>query len=474
MAEYKLDSSVDNNKVFLVNYSELENRIDPHPYHKERFNVISALEKIKCEQLKKVAKFSKRITNKVSDGDIYIGLENIESNTGSYIETESKDSVSSANIFVRDQILFPKLRPYLNKVYLASFNGLCSTEFHILESALDFLKNKYLYIYLQSNLVVSQTKHLMTGNTLPRLQTEDIKNIPIPLPSLEIQNQIIQKYEQAYQQKQQKEQKAKELLASIDSYLLDKLGIELPEKDNSLQARIFTTNFSEVSGGRFDSFYNNQRYKFIDEQIELSVNKKYKLKELCYPTSGVVYSRNDETDIGKAILRANNITLETNELNFESIRYVRESLNISDSLKLRKNDILMSSASGSKEHVGKVAYIYEDLDYYFGGFMTILRQKDNRYNQKFLFEYLQSKIFREYLFKNLGGTNINNLSFSAIANLEIPLPPLTPAQAKTGEISQQEIVEHISAIRAEAKKLQEEAIADLEATKAEIEKMILR
>ncbi|APC91317.1 MULTISPECIES: restriction endonuclease subunit S [Francisella] len=445
MAEYKLDSSVDSNRIFLVDYSELQNRIDPHSYHRDRFDVIYALEKIECKSLKRVAKFSKRITNKVSDGDIYIGLENIESNTGSYIKTEAKESISSANIFKKNQILFPKLRPYLNKVYLATFDGLCSTEFHVLESALDSLNNKYLYIYLQSNLVVSQTKHLMTGNTLPRLQTEDIKNILIPLPSPEIQKQIVQKYEQAYQQKQQKEQKAKELLASIDSYLLDKLGIELPEKDNSLQARIFTTNFSEVSGGRCD--VQDMKNSFL--KVEGGIFNNVCLKDLCSIKKGQSITSSNIED-GKYPVIAGG---KTSPYNHKYFNYNQEVITI--------------SASGA--YSGYVWY----HDYpIFASDCSVLWSKDEQLvSNKYIFEILKLK--QDDIYSLQQGAGQPHVYASDLMKVKIPLPPLTPAQAKAGEISQQEIVEHISAIRAEAKQLQQEAIADLEATKAEIEKMIL-
>ena len=40
-------------------------------------------------------------------------------------------------------------------------------------------------------MILDQTKHLMTGNTLPRLQTADIDNLIIPYPDMEIQNEIV-------------------------------------------------------------------------------------------------------------------------------------------------------------------------------------------------------------------------------------------------------------------------------------------
>jgi restriction endonuclease S subunit len=96
-----------------------------------------------------------------------------------------KQSFGSANFFSKNTVLYPKLRPYLNKVYFAEFDGVCSTEFHVLDSKVEGLTNDFLSAFLRSQLVVSQTKCLMSGNTQPKLQTQDIENLLIPLPPLE-------------------------------------------------------------------------------------------------------------------------------------------------------------------------------------------------------------------------------------------------------------------------------------------------
>ena len=118
-----------------------------------------------------------------------IGLENIVSDTGRYVPSNEKESISSAFIFRNGQVLFPKLRPYLNKVFLAPFDGLCSTEFHVFQGV--SVSSEFLTLFLRSQIVVNQTKHLMSGNTLPRLQTEDIEEILIPDVSSELQAKIV-------------------------------------------------------------------------------------------------------------------------------------------------------------------------------------------------------------------------------------------------------------------------------------------
>ena len=48
----------------------------------------------------------------------------------------------------------------------------------------------FLFSFLSRSVVVEQTSRLMTGNTLPRLQTEDVENLLVPLPSKEKQEEI--------------------------------------------------------------------------------------------------------------------------------------------------------------------------------------------------------------------------------------------------------------------------------------------
>lgn len=87
---------------------------------------------------------------------------------------------------------------------------------------------------------------------------------------------------------------------------------------------------------------------------------------------------------------------------------------------LRKNDIFMCFSSGSLKHIGKVAFMDKDTEYYAGGFMGILR---THFNAKFVFYSIANDDFKQKLENSATGSNINNLS-NKINNLKIPLPPL--------------------------------------------------
>ncbi|XLS30839.1 restriction endonuclease subunit S [Flavobacteriaceae bacterium M23B6Z8] len=181
-------------RIFNINLNSITRRLDPNPYQPKRLEAIKAIKESpnNFEELLHKVEFKKRIVKSFEEELPYLGLQNIESNTGKYINKDDiKVSFSSAFKFKKGEILFPKLRPYLNKIHLCEFDGYCSTEFHVLKA--QDVNNVYLSAFLRSSIVVSQTSCLMTGNTLPRLQTKDVTELIIPLPDMDVQKEIADK-----------------------------------------------------------------------------------------------------------------------------------------------------------------------------------------------------------------------------------------------------------------------------------------
>jgi len=123
----------------------------------------------------------------------YIGLENIQSQTGDLIdlkEKSGKEIRSRSKIFHSGDILYGRLRPYLNKVYLVEdkiLEGICSTEIFVLIAKADKVLPHYLRAILASSYVYQYACRWQTGAALPRLQLSDLLSIKVPLPPLEVQ-----------------------------------------------------------------------------------------------------------------------------------------------------------------------------------------------------------------------------------------------------------------------------------------------
>ncbi|MBW8253947.1 restriction endonuclease subunit S [Enterobacter mori] len=149
------------------------------------------------------------------------------------------------------------------------------------------------------------------------------------------------------------------------------------------------------------------------------------LRDVAEYVRGLIYNKSSESSDGQGykVLRANNITLSGSSLNFNDVKVVRFDTRVKRSQKLYKNDILISAASGSREHVGKVAYIKFDIDYYFGGFMGVVRCTE-KVNSRYLFHVLTSDIFQKYLNEMLNSSTINNLNSSVMGGFKIPIPCL--------------------------------------------------
>lgn len=112
----------------------------------------------------------------------YIGLEHIESNTGHLLITDTTKGISlksTKNSFKKGDLLYGKLRPYLNKVYIATFDGVCSTDILVLKTENPILLKQILL----SKYFVEQSSSLMKGINLPRLQVPDFLNFKVPYPN---------------------------------------------------------------------------------------------------------------------------------------------------------------------------------------------------------------------------------------------------------------------------------------------------
>jgi type I restriction enzyme S subunit len=149
------------------------------------------------------------------------------------------------------------------------------------------------------------------------------------------------------------------------------------------------------------------------------------LGEMAKYIRGLIYNKSSESpdSQGYKVLRANNITLSGNSLNFNDVKVVKFDTKVKESQKLYKNDILISAASGSREHVGKVAFINSNIDCYFGGFMGVVRCGESL-NSRYLFHILTSDIFQKYLDEMLNSSTINNLNSTVMESFQIPIPPL--------------------------------------------------
>ena len=131
--------------------------------------------------LKKAKHIFSLVTENVSDSSLpKIALENIESWTGKYIETDS-DFMGEGVEFKKDDILFGKLRPYLAKVYKAEFAGQAVGDIYVFRGNGE-QNPEYLKYLLLSYPFISVVDGSTYGAKMPRANWDFISHLVLPCP----------------------------------------------------------------------------------------------------------------------------------------------------------------------------------------------------------------------------------------------------------------------------------------------------
>jgi hypothetical protein len=133
-------------------------------------------------------------------GDVivnYLGLEHVRSLTGElvdFVPRRASSVKSRSKIFQCNDVLYGRLRPELNKVFLAQgevTEGLCSSEFIVLVPNINLVLPRYLRHVLASSFVTRYAGKLKVGASLPRMAAADLLSIELPVPPIEVQNRMV-------------------------------------------------------------------------------------------------------------------------------------------------------------------------------------------------------------------------------------------------------------------------------------------
>lgn len=316
----------------------------------------------------------------------------------------------------------------------------------------------YVFAYTQLKTYSKWVSSIQRAAGQPNINSEEYKSLKIPIPPQEIQDKIVAKMDDAYAAKKQKELEAQQLLDSIDDYLLGELGIELPEpEENTIKNRIFIRNLSEVSGDRFDCNYNHKINYILSQtgNYKIEYLKNLLIKPPQYGANEIAIDKNNSGEIN--YIRITDI----DDLGFLKVRGLKTALKIEDKYILNQHDLLFAR-SGS---VGR-CYLHQDNKQkaIFAGYLIRFVLNTQIANPYYIFYYCHSKIYKMWVDAISRYAVQSNINSEEYKSLPIILPPLE---------KQIEISEHITAIRNQAKQLQQQAKDDLEKAKQEVEAMIL-
>ena len=323
------------------------------------------------------------------DGPVtYLGLENITQNTGaiegSVVTDKPADIKSLKNVFEPRDILYGRLRPNLNKVWLADRKGICSTDIFVIE-AIEGSTDPALYAYLFrsarfNDAVLGQLK----GAQLPRIGWSSFAELQIPLPPLEVQ---------------------KEIVAEIEGYQ------------------------KVINGAR--AILDNYR-------PHIPIHPDWPIVEL----GEVIQEKPKNGYSGKPVDGITNLKVlslsatTSGKLDLTKCKYLDEDIPYDSPCRCKKGDIYLQRGN-TAELVGTAAlFDVEEKGFIYPDLMIRVRADEGKILPQYLLVVLQSEPVRDYLKRNAVGTagSMPKINQGIVERVPIPLPPLATQQAIVAEI----------------------------------------
>ncbi len=147
----------------------------------------------------------------------HIAPDNIEKRTGVLLEyhTIAEDGVKSGkHLFHTGQILYSKIRPYLSKVVMVDFDGLCSADMYPVNAKED---TRYLWYYMLSDEFLEQASNAGSRSVLPKINQKELSKVMVRMTSLEEQRAIVTILDDIFEKEQQAKEAASTVLSQIDT-----------------------------------------------------------------------------------------------------------------------------------------------------------------------------------------------------------------------------------------------------------------
>lgn len=173
----------------------------------------------------------------------HIAPDNIEKRTGILLDyhTIAEDGVKSGkHRFYAGQILYSKIRPYLSKVVMVDFDGLCSADMYPIEAKEN---TKYLLYYMLSDMFLEQASSAGSRSVLPKINQKELSAIKVRITSDEEQKEVVRILDYLLPMMQQVRDKAVQVVDNIDTIkksILAKafrgeLGTNIPEDESAME-----------------------------------------------------------------------------------------------------------------------------------------------------------------------------------------------------------------------------------------------
>jgi restriction endonuclease S subunit len=473
VSNYSISSALNSKRVFILQKSEVEKRLDPFYYIPD---LLELEKKVLAKKPKKLRDYilsiSSGATPKTTESEKYysdkengipfLRVQNLsptcilEFDDCKYINLEThngmlkRSQVSAGDLLVK---ITGVGRMAVASVAPEGFIGNINQHVCVIKTGSKEI-SETLAAFLNSDIGERLASRRSTGGTRPALDYPALLSIPIIEDKriLQITNKVVE-------QKQKNDAEAQKLLASIDNYLLKKLGITLPKPtENNLKDRIFTTSLKLISNNRCDPFFHQVKFT---NNLAVITNGKYSIKPLREIIAGNLIKGSLPKQEEKA---GENKVVQINSINVDGTIALDELLTakniFSKEQKLKKGDVLVVITGAT---IGKIAYWHYDGEYYLGGDIVKFQTNSFAYSA-FVYHFMRSSIIQTEIKRNVTGATNGHLSPEDIKHLPIPIPPLD---------KQIEIETHITYVRQQAQLLKDKTKETLKKASEEIEYILL-
>lgn len=173
----------------------------------------------------------------------HIAPDNIEKRTGVLLQfnTIAEDKVTSGkHRFYPGQILYSKIRPYLSKVVMVDFDGLCSADMYPIEAKGN---TKYLWYYMLSNDFLEQASSAGSRSVLPKINQKELSKLYVNIPDIEEQKEVVKILDKVLPYEQKVAERMEIILEQVDvmkKSILSKafrgeLGTNNPDEESAIE-----------------------------------------------------------------------------------------------------------------------------------------------------------------------------------------------------------------------------------------------
>ena len=379
----------------------------------------------------------------IADDEWILELEDLEKDTASIIQILSKKERNIKGVrhkFKKGDVLYSKLRTYLNKVLVAPQTGYCTTEIIPFNSYCG-ISTHYLCHVLRSAYFLDYTQQCGYGVKMPRLSTNDACKGMIPLPPFAEQHRIVAEIERWFSLINIIENNKEDLQTAIkqaknkilDFAIRGKLVSQDPNDEPAVELlKRINPEFTPCDNGHYPQLPKG----WINVTI----------KDVCKNINGL-WKGKKEPFVNVGVIRNANFTKDF-KLDYSNIEYIDVEERAFAQRHLLNGDLIVEKSGGSDNNPVGRAVLYEGNSgvFSYSNFTMVLRIKYKELVlSKFLYYYILAK-YKAGVMKSMQTqtTGLHNLILDKYLAMPLYLPPYSEQERIINKI--EDMFEKLDAI----------------------------